>query len=493
MYLSATFLPFALLSSGLLASCSCSNLEDYITKQSPISEDGVLRNTGARAGALPGVVAVATPVDGVPELAYTWIRDSAMVYNMWINRLTWGDTSLRPDVDDAVLALTETQTVRSPSGDVDTGGLAEPRFHLDLSPDLGVFSRPENDGPALRSIVLIKYANWLLENDNGTWVADELWPTIDLDLRWISQHWTNQSFELWETLYTQSFWTAAVQHRALISGRALGRKIKRQFDEKKYAEEANKLLKYMQSFWDDKQGFMWGSKGPGRNGIDSAAHLLSIFNYDQEAGCDVNTFQPCSDRALSSLKVTFDRFKELYPIAKDIPKGKPGPAGMYYEDPLGGGQPWFFSIFGAAEQLYDSLWTWQKLGYLRITHVSLPFFKTFSSRATVGKHRSTSHIYRTLTDAIRAYADEYVLLCAKYTPEGGALPEGFDKVTGQPYGAFGLSWSYAASLTAFDARMGKTPVSWGAVGKKIGIPEDVYDAPEAQFPVLSDDLFESLT
>jgi len=58
--------------------------------------------------------------------------------------------------------------------------------------------RPMIDGPPLRALVLIKYAEWLLlpEQHNGTWVADVLWPAINLDLQWISQHWNESSYVL---------------------------------------------------------------------------------------------------------------------------------------------------------------------------------------------------------------------------------------------------------------------------------------------------------
>jgi glucoamylase len=51
------------------------------------------------------------------------------------------------------------------------------------------------DGPPFRAAVLIKYADWLLEpeQNNGTWVADVLWPAINLDLQWISLHWNQSS------------------------------------------------------------------------------------------------------------------------------------------------------------------------------------------------------------------------------------------------------------------------------------------------------------
>jgi glucoamylase len=51
------------------------------------------------------------------------------------------------------------------------------------------------DGPPFRASVLIKYAEWLIkpEQNNGTWVADVLWPKLNLDLQWIASHWNQSS------------------------------------------------------------------------------------------------------------------------------------------------------------------------------------------------------------------------------------------------------------------------------------------------------------
>jgi glucoamylase len=54
----------------------------------------------------------------------------------------------------------------------------------------------------------------------------------------------------------------------------------------------------------------------GRSGIGAAALTVSVFNFDPTLGCDALTFQPCSDRALSSLKVVGDAFRELFILFK---------------------------------------------------------------------------------------------------------------------------------------------------------------------------------
>jgi hypothetical protein len=64
---------------------------------------------------------------------------------MWVKHFAAGlDKSLRSILDDSVHANLETQHVTSPSGNIFTGGLVEPKLRLGLDPDTGVMARPQN-------------------------------------------------------------------------------------------------------------------------------------------------------------------------------------------------------------------------------------------------------------------------------------------------------------------------------------------------------------
>ncbi len=76
----------------------------------------------------------------------------------------------------------------------------------------------------------------------------------------------------------------------------------------------------------------------GRSGIGAAPLTVSVLNFDPTLGCDPVTFQPCSDRALSSLKVVGDAFRELFPINKQLPPTQSPFFGFFLEDQLFGGQ-----------------------------------------------------------------------------------------------------------------------------------------------------------
>ena len=117
-----------------------------------------------------------------------------------------------------------------------------------------------------------------------------------------------------------------------------------------------------------------------------------------------------------------------------------------------------------AEQLYDALITWDQLGGLNVTSTSLAFFQQFDSSITAGTYASSTSTYSTLTTAVKDFADGFLEVNAKYTPSTGALSEQYDKSSGSQTSASDLTWSYAAALTAFSARSGKTYASWGAAG-----------------------------
>jgi hypothetical protein len=106
--------------------------------------------------------------------------------------------------------------------------------------------RPQRDGPALRSTTLIKYANWLLANGNTSYVTSTLWPVIKLDLDYVSSNWNQSTFDLWEEIDSSSFFTTAVQHRALREGSALATAIGETSVVSGYTAQASNLFCFQQ-------------------------------------------------------------------------------------------------------------------------------------------------------------------------------------------------------------------------------------------------------
>lgn len=98
---------------------------------------------------------------------------------------------------------------------------------------------------------------------------------------------------------------------------------------------------FLQTFWNEKEGFMTETTttnvAEGRSGYGSAPLMMSVYNFDPSLGCDDVTFQPCSPRALSSLKVVGDSFKEFFPISQNFTDKQPPFFGLYTEERFLGG------------------------------------------------------------------------------------------------------------------------------------------------------------
>ena len=133
-------------------------------------------------------------------------------------------------------------------------------------------------------------------------------------------------------------------------------------------------------------------------------------------------------------------------------------------------QPWYLSTFAVAEQLYDALIAWEIHEEIIVTATSLAFFRQFIPKITVGLYEAPNPTYFTLIAAIKDFADGFVLINAKYTPSNGGLAEQYTRSNGSPLSAKDLTWSYASALTAFAARGGYRPPTWGAVG--LVVPSD---------------------
>ena len=75
----------------------------------------------------------------------------------------------------------------------------------------------------------------------------------------------------------------------------------------------------------------------GRSGYGSAPLTVSVYNFDPSLGCDDATFQPCSPRALSSLRVVGDRFRDFFPLSQNFTNKQPPYFGFFTEDEFIGG------------------------------------------------------------------------------------------------------------------------------------------------------------
>ena len=394
---------------------------------------------------------------------YTWTRDSALSFKCLIDQFIAGDSSLESLIQDYITVIATIQGVSNLSGGLCTGGLGEPKFYSNETAFTGAWGRPQRDGPALRVTALTAYARNLLSRGENAQVQDIIWPIVQNDLNYVTQYWNQSTFDLWEEIDSSSFWTTAVQYRSLVEGSWLASQVGSSCSS--CDSQAPQVLCFLQSYWNGEYAI--ANTGGGRSGKDSNTVLTSIHMFDPSATCDSTTWQPCSDKALANHKVLVDSFRSIYDINSGIPQGQGVAVGRYPEDVYYGGNPWYLCTLAAAEQLYDAVYTWNKLGSITITSTSLAFFQDIYPSATTGTYSSSSSTFSDIISAVTTYADSFTSNVETYTPNNGSLSEEYGRSSGLPLSAYDLTWSYASLLTANQARNADMPASWGASGASL--------------------------
>lgn len=425
------YLSTLLLAAGapnVLAASSNTALSSWLATETPIAQSGVLNNIGSAGSKVPGAnegIVVASPSTSNPNYYYTWTRDSALTFKCLVDRFIAGQASVEPLIQDYISAQATLQNVSNPSGGICSGGLAEPKFNVDQTAFTGAWGRPQRDGPALRATAMISYANHLIGQGQSSAVTSIIWPIVQNDLSYVTQYWNQSTFDLWEEIDSSSFFTTAVQYRALQEGQALASSIGKNCPG--CVSQAPLILCFLQTYWSNT--YFLSNTGGGRSGKDANSILTSIHLFDPLASCDSSTIQPCSDRALSNHKVVTDSFRSVYAINNGIAANSAVAVGRYPEvsgvrscnttkfnciqDVYQGGNPWYLSNFAAAEQLYDALYQWNKQGSVSVTSVSLAFFQSLYPSAAVGTYSAGSSVYNSIVSAVSTYADGYlqVVVC----------------------------------------------------------------------------------
>ena len=266
-----------------------------------------------------------------------------MTISMLIEQFLAGDTSLEANIRQYITAQAKLQAVPNPSGDLSNGaGLGEPKFNADQTAFTGAWGRPQRDGPALRSSALMAYGTHLVSNGKTSLAKTNIWPIVKNDLNYVAQYWNQTGYDLWEEVEGSSFFTIAVQHRALVAGSTFAKSLGESCTG--CNSQAPQVLCFLQDFWNGSS-VIANLANNGRSGLDANSLLGSIHTFDPNAQCDDTTFQPCSSRALSNHKLLVDSFRSIYTINGGKNASSAVAVGRYPEDSYMGGNPWYIVTF----------------------------------------------------------------------------------------------------------------------------------------------------
>ncbi|EGG08945.1 family 15 glycoside hydrolase [Melampsora larici-populina 98AG31] len=367
---------------------------------------------------------------------FCWTRDAALTFQVLIENFIHGSTWLEPLIKSYVVSVGTIQRVDNPSGTLLSEGLGEPKFHPNQTAFLEPWGRPQRDGPALRASGLIDFG-FSIWSTQPAYVSNVLWPIIQNDLSYVANYWNMTGFDLWEEINGSSFFTIAVQHKALRKGFEFSSLFG--LTNTTYYKNSGMLLCFLQSFWN--KNYIISNLNNGRSGLDVSTILASIHTFSADLGCDEETYQPCSSRALANHKSVVDSFRNIYHINSGFSLNAAIAIGRYPEDEYYDGNPWYLTTLAAAEQLYSAINVWKTVNHINVTETSFNFFQALLPNISIGSYNSGSMVFENLLLNVKSYADGFVNVVRDYIPPIGPMHEQFSKIDGMSVSAGALTWS----------------------------------------------------
>jgi glucoamylase len=333
--------------------------------------------------------------------------------------------------------------------------LGEVRYNADGTLDLLKWSRPQNDGPALRALALLRL--WRLEAFRDHLGGASFRALLEYDLDYTLRHWREPCFDLWEEISAHHYHTRIVQHGALADGAAWMESAGDGARARNYRLAAQELREHLDDHFDPAEGVYLSfianaeqstSISPARR-LDIAVPLGVIHSQRREGPHSV-----LDPRAFATLARLEQLFAKEYAI-NHLRGSDCAPAmGRYAGDVYYSGGAYYFSTLGAAEYYFRFA---EAVGAGAVIAVSvenrflLADMLAAPPEALAGA-AVPSHLRQRLFQALFDRGDMFLAMVRKYTPRSGELSEQFDRTNGAQTSAKNLAWSYAAFITAFCRR-----------------------------------------
>jgi glucoamylase len=462
--------------------------ESWLRSQSDLAFESMIVNIGGYGEGLEHVLpgtAIASPSRQDPNYYYQWTRDTAITINSIVMRYNDGgaqNSTLRDIILEYIGSCSKIQHIDNPSGTFENlQGLGEPKFMVDGTPFLGLWGRPQRDGPALRASTMIDFVNSEIRHNGSTSYGDFkslYWNVIRPDLEYVAQNWRNQGFDVWEEVYGVHFFTVMVQLRALIAGSQIAHHMDDALTMDRYRGEAHEIRWFLETKFFNHQHLI-ETLNYDRSGLDAALllgsiHALNLYGWDGQ-DTDSIVYPPYSDEMIASLHLLVNDMRFRYPIniqrlmnfvqmGRDSRRAGVG-VGRYPEDVYDGvqvssGNPWFLCTAAVAQCLYilaDNLVS-KPNGYeLVFPEPVRPFYEVFVGDQegwglpTFNLSRSDA-AYSQLVQDIADYADSFLDVIREHQAADGSMSEQFSRYDGYMRGADKLTWSYSAFWSAARQR-----------------------------------------
>jgi Glycosyl hydrolases family 15 len=306
---------------------------------------------------------------------------------------------------------------------------ADTRVNADGTLDISSWARPQNDGPALRALTVLRWMRGAALDPALRAAAAGL---LRADLRFTREHWREPCYDIWEEERGLHYFTLRVGAQALAAGADWLQAGGEGAPAAACRAEARTILERLDGYWLADRGYyrsrLLESGEPSGKELDIAVVLAAL--QAEEDGAAHAAGDPRMQATLGALD---SLFTADYPI-NHARAAERGPAlGRYRGDRYYSGGAYYFSTLAAAELCF---------------------------RAARGGGR----------DALLARGDRYLETVRAYTPESGDMAEQFDQRSGEQTSAKHLAWSYAAFISCAAARRAALAPPAGPAARSCAAP-----------------------
>ncbi len=422
-----------------------SSLESWLVTESEIAKTALWANLSPPA-ALPGCV-IASPSKANPDYFFHWTRDAALVMNALIKTSDQDSLKFENEFRRYLIFSQHSQNVSTPAG------LGEPRFNVDGSVYLGLWSRPQNDGPALRAHTLLAY---LTATEKGIYSLqpgqlDSMREILSKDLDYVVANAFLPDFDLWEELKGRHYDTRLKQAWALDQGAKRFLQWNDSVRAQLYSQKASAIYETLGDHWSEKRQVLLANLdrvegAPQKQAMIDTAVVLSVLQTDRMTG----SHSVSDDRIMKTAYEIEAIFARAYELNKD--KNRAPAIGRYEEDVYFGGNPWYLTTAAFAEYHYRLATVIKQSENFQITSLSLPLIRSMPGLSNWKEGVVTLEERSRLAEALFARGDAFLETLREFTPADGHMAEQFHRALGTPVSARDLTWSYASFLTALNAR-----------------------------------------
>jgi glucoamylase len=356
-------------------------------------------------------IIIASPSED-PPYKYHWIRDSALVMRTFIDMYK---KTKDPLYFQYIINYLENE---SKIQDLETKtGLGEPKYNIDCTPFNGEWGRPQNDGPALRGIMLFKIIN-IFQYKYDKLIENLILPILIKDINYITENYKETSFDLWEEINGWHFYTRMVQLKFLKEALKHKKLIEKVCDYVNIMDSYEKLSSSIKDHICDNHIISSFDKEGQVVKYHDAANLLAYTHIDYDE--DILKIVPLELVNETCIQLT-KSFNEKYNY------DNLNLIGRYPNDKYYNGHIWIICSLALA-QIYLEMY--QKKN---IVKYSSPM------------HRSKSNPNNNYIEIANSILERILTLDPNLI-----LPEQFDPITNKYYSAKKLTWNYSELYNLYN-------------------------------------------